>query len=131
MDPKAGPDLMVAIGSKPSAGDSAGGMDSGEDCVPLSALNLPDDTEQMQAPEEGDKVQYTVEGTVTRIEGDNAYIKRESINGQPVEGDSNEPENPAEDAQEQGEEPGQEASGSSDDSELAALQDQASKTNLY
>jgi hypothetical protein len=57
-----------------------------EDCVPLSALGMPDEQEQMQAPEVGDKVQFTIEGTVNRIEGDQAFVARESINGQPVEG---------------------------------------------
>lgn len=57
-----------------------------EDCVSLSALAMPGDDEQMAAPELGDKVQYTVEGTISRIEGDNAYITREAVNGEPVKG---------------------------------------------
>lgn len=130
-----GPDLMVAIGAEPGAtrtgqqstGPDAGAM-NGEDCVPLAALNLPDNTEQMQSPEQGDKVQYTVEGTVTRIEGDNAYIKRDTINGQPVNDAEAEPENPAEDKG-PGEEP--DASSGGDDSQMADLQQLASKTNLY
>ncbi len=87
--------MMLAIGVKPRAGGDSMGN---EDCVPLSALGMPDETEQMQSPEEGDPVQYTVEGTISRIEGDNAYVTRTAINGQPVAqkpDDQNQPENPA------------------------------------
>lgn len=62
-------------------------MDSGEDCVPLKSLAMPDaeNGDQMANPEVGDRVGYQVEGTVTRIEGEDAYVKRESINGEPVD----------------------------------------------
>jgi len=57
---------------------------SNSDRVPLSALAVPDEGEQMAPPEPGDKVQYTVEGTVESVEGDQAVVRREAINGEPV-----------------------------------------------
>lgn len=87
---------MVAIGmDKPNAHggpaavsepDGDVPMSGGEDCVPLSALAMPDadNGDQMANPEPGDKVSYTVDGAVTRIEGGNAYVKRDAVNGQPV-----------------------------------------------
>lgn len=59
-------------------------MGGGEDCIPTDALAMPDEKEQMQPPEVGDEVNYQVTGTVTRIEGDNAYVKRKTVNGQEV-----------------------------------------------
>jgi len=78
------PGLVVAFGG-PKASHK-------QDCVPLSALAMPDEGEQMTPPEPGDKVSYTVEGKVERIEGDRAYITRESVNGKPCgeEADENE-----------------------------------------
>lgn len=72
---------------------------SGEDCVPLAALAMPDSEsgDQMTNPEVGDKVNYQIQGTVTRIEGENAYVKRESVNGQPVDEESGEEEPSPED----------------------------------
>lgn len=93
--PPAGPGLIVAIGGKPKppgAGAPSGNNSSNDDCVPLSSLNMPDESEQMQAPEVGDRVQYTVEGTVSRIDGNEAYVKRETINSQPVDDDKDGPE---------------------------------------
>ncbi len=63
----------------------SGGSASMEDCVPMDALAMPDDKEQMQPPSVGDNVQYNVEGKVTRIEGNNAYVQKTAINGQKVE----------------------------------------------
>jgi hypothetical protein len=60
-------------------------MSSGEDCIPISYLSMPDDQEQMQNPEVGDQVQYNVEGKVTRIEGDNAYVQKTAINGNKID----------------------------------------------
>lgn len=61
-----------------------GSMDSQEDCVPVSALAQPGEDEQMNPPGIGDVVQYQKEGKVTRIEGDNAYVKVQAVNGKPV-----------------------------------------------
>ena len=63
---------------KPSA------MPSSEVCVPLSALASPGEDDQMQTPAVGDRAQVQIEGPISRIEGDNAYIKAESANGKPV-----------------------------------------------
>ena len=60
------------------------GMDSQEDCVPVSALSQPGEDEQMNPPSVGDLVQFQKEGTVTRIEGDKAYVKVNSVNGKPL-----------------------------------------------
>jgi hypothetical protein len=73
------PALVVAIG-----GEKAAECDT-ENIIPLSALAVPDQGEAMQRPEPGDKVQYTVEGEVKSIEGDNAVVEIEAINGQSVE----------------------------------------------
>lgn len=86
---------MVAIGmpkSAPADGaqndteDPNGEEMGNEDCVSLSSLAMPDpeNGDQMATPSVGDRVNYTVEGTVSRIEGENAYVKRETVNGQPV-----------------------------------------------
>lgn len=62
--------------TKPNSGD--------EWCVPLSALQMPGEDDQMTTPSVGDKVQFQAEGTVTRIEGDEAYVKPEAANGKPL-----------------------------------------------
>ena len=78
----------------PTMGDSLAAMESPaptpsmEDCVSLSALQMPDEGEQMQAPAIGDEVNYQVTGRVTRIEGDKAYVQKTSVNGQQVEPDA-------------------------------------------
>jgi hypothetical protein len=94
----AGPGLIVALGS-PS--DDAGKLGVGDslkaghqtdalpqgvnmDTVPLNLLSMPDDQDQMQPPDVGDVVNYQVTGKVVAIEGSNAMIQRQSINGQDV-----------------------------------------------
>lgn len=52
--------------------------------VPVASLAQPDDTEQMQTPAEGDTVTLQVEATVVRIDGETAYIKPLSVNGNPI-----------------------------------------------
>lgn len=94
------PGMMVAIG--------VGGADPCKDVVPADVLAMPGEDEQMAQPEPGDKVQYTIEGTVEKIENGQAVIKRETINGQPIQEDE-ENETPDEETQEQ-ETPGAEAS---------------------
>lgn len=75
--PKDSPDVMIAMKA-----DHGGDMQ--EDCVPISALSQPGEDDQMNPPAQGDLVQYQKEGTVTRIEGENAYVKVNSVNGKPV-----------------------------------------------
>lgn len=66
-------------------------MAKNEQCVPLDALAMPEEGDEMVAPEVGDPVSYTVEGRVTRIEGDKAYVTPEAVNGKPVEDKAAEP----------------------------------------
>jgi len=56
-----------------------------EQRVPLAALQQPDDQEALVTPEVGDMVSYTVEGRVSRIEGDVAIVTVESANGKPLQ----------------------------------------------
>jgi len=79
-------------------------MSAAEDCVPLAALGMPDadNGDQMANPEVGDKVSYQSEGTISRIEGEKAYVKRESVNGEPV-AEAEDHDQAAEDQADQGE----------------------------
>jgi hypothetical protein len=56
-------------------------MESAENdhCVPLTALSL-----EGTPPEVGDKVTYTVRGTVTRVEGGEAYVTPSTVNDEPA-----------------------------------------------
>ncbi len=64
-----------------AAGATEPDMDDGTVCVPLASLAQPDDQEKMNTPEVGDSVSMQVDAQVVKIEGDNAYIKPTSING--------------------------------------------------
>lgn len=66
-----------------------------EDCVSLQALAMPDEGERLETPAVGDRVSYQVEGTITRIEGDKAYIAKEAVNGQPEEPDADDAGGPS------------------------------------
>ena len=61
---------------------------SGEICIPVAAVALPGVGDQMGAvnPEPGDPVEFQATGTVTRLEGGNAYVKLDTANGQPIVG---------------------------------------------
>jgi len=75
----AGKNMEKAMGAK--------GMENStsmEVCVPVSSLASPAEDDQMASPESGDMVQFQIEGKVSKIEGDNAYIFVESVNGKPV-----------------------------------------------
>lgn len=61
-----------------------GGAPMMEDSVPLSALASADESNSMELPAVGDRVSYSVDGKLVRIEGDRAFIKKESVNGQDV-----------------------------------------------
>lgn len=68
---------------------------SSEQCVPLSALAMPDEGEQMANPAPGDTVNYEVEGKVTRVDGKMAYVQPVKVNGQDMadsEDEGNEPD---------------------------------------
>ena len=52
--------------------------------VPLSALASPGEDEQMQTPAVGDLVQFQYEGKIASVQGDNAVVALESVNGKPL-----------------------------------------------
>lgn len=54
-----------------------------EVCVPSAALAITDG-EGSAVPEPGDQVSVTLEGKVTRVEGDNIYFQADMANGQPM-----------------------------------------------
>ena len=65
----------------PMAQPEIGGQ---EVCIPLKALAQPDDADAMVTPEQGDSVTFTTDAVITRIEGENAYLKPSAINGTPI-----------------------------------------------
>lgn len=67
---------------EPPAGDQGGSM---EMCVPLTSLGQPDEQDAMQPPAVGDPVTFTTEGTISRIEGPNAYVAPTAVNGQKID----------------------------------------------
>lgn len=58
---------------------------SSEICVPLESLSLSGETGSAVAPAQGDEVDITGTATVSRIEGQMAYLTPKTINGAPVE----------------------------------------------
>ena len=70
--------------------DTGGRATDDMDTVPLDMLSMPDDQEQMQPPEVGDVVNYQVTGKVVAIEGNDATVQRQSINGQELPGQEDE-----------------------------------------
>ena len=68
-----------------SINSDTGNSDSGgaqEICASLESLSV-----SGTPPSVGDKVEFKTEGTVTRVEGGNAYIEPETVNGSPVMSD--------------------------------------------
>lgn len=53
--------------------------------VPLSALAIPGEDEKLVNPEQGNKVNYTVDGIIESIQGEMAVVKILAINGDEVE----------------------------------------------
>lgn len=58
--------------------------------IPLAALSQPDDQEQMQTPKQGDSVDFQVTATVSRIDGETAYVLPQAVNGQPLDDEEGE-----------------------------------------
>jgi hypothetical protein len=70
---------IIGISAKPKTAD-------GSTCtVPIDSLE-----QDGTPPEEGDDVSFSVDGTVQSIDGDNATIKIEAINGEPTSGSDDE-----------------------------------------
>lgn len=56
-----------------------------EVCVPLSALAAEGaDDSQTVSPAVGEPVEFTAAGKVSRVDGENAYVTLESVNGAPL-----------------------------------------------
>ena len=64
------------------SGDSQSGG-AQEICAPLDAFSV-----NGTPPAEGDEVEFKVKGTVSRVEGGNAYVEPETVNDSPVMNDS-------------------------------------------
>ena len=60
-------------------------MKAPEICVPLSALSLPGESGSDVPPAQGDEVDITGKATVSRVEGQYAYLTPTEVNGNPVE----------------------------------------------
>ena len=56
--------------------------------VPLDSLSMPGEDDKMNAPAIGDPVQVQAEGTVTKIEGQIAFVSFKSINGKPIDSEA-------------------------------------------
>jgi hypothetical protein len=52
--------------------------------LPVSALAMPDEAEQMEPPKVGDAVNFQVDGKVTAVDGNNATVTIASVNGQAI-----------------------------------------------
>lgn len=57
----------------------------GELSIPVGAVAVPDEGEQMVNPEPGDKVTLQVEAEVVSVDGERAIIRPTSVNGQPLD----------------------------------------------
>lgn len=57
------------------------GAGAGEVQIPAKALSI-----NGEAPAQGDSVSFTVEGKVTRAEGESVFVMPESVNGEPISG---------------------------------------------
>ena len=82
--PDAGMDTPPEAMADPSTPKPAAPTGGNEFPVPLSALAMPGEDEKMNAPGLGDPVQLQAEGTVTRIEGETAFVSVKTVNGQPL-----------------------------------------------
>lgn len=65
---------------------------------------MPDESEKLEEPAQGDKVSATIEGTVNRVEGSHAYVTLDAVNGHELK-------------------PGESLAEPSEENELASLQE--------
>jgi len=70
---------MIAPDTTTMNPDAAGESTEKLHCLPVSALAV-----EGTMPEVGDSVEYTVKGRVSRIEGTEAYVMPEMVNGEPA-----------------------------------------------
>lgn len=87
--------------------------------VPLSSVAMPGEDDKMQSPEQGDPVQFQVEGKISRIEGDTAFVAVESVNGKPVDEMAAKTKSTPEDM------------GKGEDAEFAQLRSEAQQQGMY
>lgn len=59
--------------------------------IPLDALAQPDEKDEMVNPEQGDIVDFQVEGKIVSINGGMAMVQPTAVNGKPLDG-SDEPD---------------------------------------
>ena len=84
-------DIAIGISPKPGGGGTYTAQ------VPVNSL-----AESGVAPEPGDSVQYSVEGTVKSVSGGTATVSIDSVNGEPVSEEAS--ETPEEEQGEEGQE---------------------------
>ena len=84
MNPNLPTDETFSDGSDLPAMPAKPAMAPMEDSVPLAALAMPDEGDQMQPPVVGDVVNYQVTGKISRIEGGQAFVSKQTVNGQEI-----------------------------------------------
>jgi len=94
---------------------ASGGM---EIPIPIGSLAMPGEDQQMNNPDVGDPVQVQAEGTVTRIEGQTAFVSFKSVNGKPLDPEGAKTTNT----------PGQDENG---DNEFNQLQAESEQRKMY
>jgi hypothetical protein len=71
--------------TQPDSGEEQGD-NSQELCAPLDSLSV-----NGTPPAVGDTVEVKVGGKVSRIDGDNAYVTPDTVNGEPIQPTDNQP----------------------------------------
>jgi hypothetical protein len=74
-------DQGTGMGPEPPEAETEPDGDENELCVPLEALAMAGEDDTMEKPEVGDKGQANIEYTVKKIEGDQAYLTLDALNG--------------------------------------------------
>ena len=52
--------------------------------IPMASLMMANEEGEMISPSEGDAVSFTIEGTVSEMDGDMVEIAMETVNGEPA-----------------------------------------------
>lgn len=82
------PEEMGDMPSEPMPETQAEKSSGMEVVVPLASLAMPGEDDKMQAPSVSDPVQFQAEGKVISIDGDNARVSIEAINGKPIDAEA-------------------------------------------